>query len=217
MLQRSATTQSLTGIDVAVFEQLRSVARQYHAQVLRLYARTPFPDLAEALELLNNCTVNLTAEREMTQRRVQAVNFCRNAARLVAEALSRPLQPPEEMPVEVVAPPAPPAPRRARRAPAEVPAPPPPAASTVVADAHAKLVGKRANLAAGERTLDQLDALGVDVAEAHSALEEYENTAREDYESGKAGAEAYKTDRQKAWDEFLEALKSTEEPEVEEE
>jgi hypothetical protein len=104
VLVTAAELLSRTGINADVFEQLLTRAIQFHAQVLRLYARTPFPDLAEALELLNNCVVNLTAEREITQRRVQAVNFCRNAARLVAEALVRPLQPPEARPSVVPVP-----------------------------------------------------------------------------------------------------------------
>jgi hypothetical protein len=57
---------------------------------------TPFPDLAEALEILQNCFAGLREQRQMTQLRVQAVDFCRCAARLVAEALSRPLQQTEE-------------------------------------------------------------------------------------------------------------------------
>ena len=94
MLVTAAQTLSSSGINADVFEQLQTRAIQFHAQVLRVYARTPFPDLAEALELLPNCVVNLTAERELTQLRAQAVNFCRNAAAVVAEALSHPLQPP---------------------------------------------------------------------------------------------------------------------------
>lgn len=67
-----AETHSRTGINADVFENLGAVVGQFHAPVLRVYGRTPLPDLGEALELLENCVVNLTAERERTQRRVQA-------------------------------------------------------------------------------------------------------------------------------------------------
>jgi hypothetical protein len=73
VLQTAAETPSRTGINADVFGQLSEVVTQFHTQVLRLDSRTPFPDLPEALELLQNCVVNLTVERELTQRRVQAV------------------------------------------------------------------------------------------------------------------------------------------------
>ena len=219
VLQRAAETLSQTGINANVFENAVAVVGRYHAQVLRVYARTPFPDLFEALELLQNCVVNLKAEPEMTQRRVQAVNFCRNGARLVAEALSRPLQPPEELPVVAPPTPAPARPGRTRRAPAPAaaptPAPSPPEAA-VVAEAYAQLKERRPNVATGERALDKLEAQGVDVAEAREKLEEYQAITRNDYERGAEGAEEYKEAREEAWTEFLDSLESTEEPEAEE-
>ena len=126
LLKRDAETLEISGRTVGDFENLGRTVGGFYAQVLRLYARTPFPDLPEALELLQNCVRNLQAETEMTQRRVQAFNFCRDSARRVAEAISRPLQPPEAAPVVVeparraVA-----SPRRTRRA-AAVPTPEPP-------------------------------------------------------------------------------------------
>ena len=86
-----------------------------------------------------------------------------------------------------------------------------------MAEAHAKLKGRRPNLRTGEGVLDELDEQGVDVTEAHSALEEYEATTREDFDPGKAGSADYKKAREEAWKAFLEALESTKEPEAEEE
>jgi hypothetical protein len=57
---------------------------KFNPKVARVYGQTPFPDLAEALELLQNCIAGVREQRQMTQLRVQAVNFCRSAARLVA-------------------------------------------------------------------------------------------------------------------------------------
>ena len=53
---------SRSGMNVDVFEQLGSAVRQYHAQVLRVYGRTPFPGLLEALDLLQNCVVNMALD-----------------------------------------------------------------------------------------------------------------------------------------------------------
>ena len=84
VLVTAAETVSSRGRDAEVFERLGTAVLQFHDQVLRLHGTTPFPDLPEALELLQNCVGILQAETEKTQRRVQAINFCRNAARLVA-------------------------------------------------------------------------------------------------------------------------------------
>ena len=132
LLKRTAETLEISGINANSFENLVRNTGEFHAQVLRLYTRTPFPDLPEALELLQNCVQRLQAETEMTQRRVQAVNNCRSSARLVAEALAIPLGPPEAAPAVVEpAPPAATRPRRARRAGAAAPAPIPAAPVTV--------------------------------------------------------------------------------------
>jgi hypothetical protein len=84
LLRRAAAALSVSGINANNFENVGRATGEFHAQVLRLYGTTPFPDLPEALEFLQNCVGNLKAETEMTQRRVQAVNFCRSAARLLA-------------------------------------------------------------------------------------------------------------------------------------
>jgi hypothetical protein len=84
-----------------------------------------------------------------------------------------------------------------------------------VAEAYAQLKGGKPSLAAGERVLDKLDSLGVNIEEAHPALEEYEAITRCDYERGAKGSEEYKKDRQTAWTTFHEALKHTEGPEEE--
>jgi hypothetical protein len=84
VLRRAAAALSVSGINANDFENVGRATGEFHAQVLRVYGATPFPDLPEALELLHNCARNLQAETEMTQRRVQAVNFCRSSARLVA-------------------------------------------------------------------------------------------------------------------------------------
>jgi hypothetical protein len=137
VLRRAAAALSVSGTSANQFENVGRATGEFYTQVLRVYGTTPFPDLPEALEFLQNCGRNLKVETEMTQRRVQAVNFCRESARRVAEAISRPLEPPEEGPVvsEPAPAPGPARPRRARRAPAEAPAPAPPLpATTVVAD-----------------------------------------------------------------------------------
>mgnify|MGYP001581751708 CR=1 FL=1 len=180
------------------FQGLHQAAGRFLGNVRAVWDTEQFPDAPEAMEQLGNCIRLFEMERGLTQRRVLALRNCQTWTRLLSESLASALAIP-------------------RGAPRTAPKPAPPAEATPVADAYARLIGKRANLAAGERALDQLDEQGVDVAEAHSALEEYESTTREDYDSGKTGAEDYKKDRQKAWDEFLEALKITEEPETEEE
>jgi hypothetical protein len=94
----AAETLSRTGINADVFESLARNVNEWHLQVLRFYRRTPFSDLPQALDLLQSCIRNLQAQRELTQLRVQARDFCRSAARLVAEAISQPLPPPEGLP-----------------------------------------------------------------------------------------------------------------------
>ena len=86
-----------------------------------------------------------------------------------------------------------------------------------MADAHAQLKELRPNVRSGERTLDRLETQGVDVAEAREQLEEYQAITRGDYESGAEGSDEYREAREEAWEAFLEALESTEEPETEEE
>jgi hypothetical protein len=58
----------LTGISPDAFERLARDVRAFNTRVRRIYGQTPFLDLAEALEILQNCAVNLTAERDLTQR-----------------------------------------------------------------------------------------------------------------------------------------------------
>ena len=197
-LQRDAHSLSETGISLNAFERLGRAVREFDTTVVRVLAleRTLFPDLAEALELLQNCVVNLTAEREMTQRRVQARDFCRNAARLVAEALSLPIV----ALVPILAPPQ-----------------PPPTGVGVVQQAWDRLVNSRPNSAFAERILDRLEAQGVDLGEAREKLEEYQAITRGDYESGAEGSDEYREAREEAWTDFLDTLESTQEPEEQEE
>jgi hypothetical protein len=90
-LLTSAETLSETGISPDAFERLGSQVRAFNTTATRVYGQTPFPDLAEALELLQNCIAGLREQRQLTQLRVQARDFCRAAARMVAEALAQPL------------------------------------------------------------------------------------------------------------------------------
>jgi hypothetical protein len=98
-LQRAAQTLSERGIEVKDFERLGRDARELDTTVVRVLAleRTLFPDLAGALEVLQNCAAGLAAERHMTQQRVQALGNCRAGARLVAEAISAPLRLQEQL------------------------------------------------------------------------------------------------------------------------
>jgi hypothetical protein len=66
LLRRAAAALSISGINADNFENVGRATGDFYAQVLRLYRRTPFPDLPEALELLQNCMRNLQAETEMT-------------------------------------------------------------------------------------------------------------------------------------------------------
>ena len=81
-LQRAAQTLSETGINADVFERLGRAVREFDTTVVRVFAleRTPFPDLKESLGILQNCIAGLKEQRQMTQRRVQAGNFCRAGA-----------------------------------------------------------------------------------------------------------------------------------------
>lgn len=189
LLQRAAETLSISGINANSFENVGRIIGEFCAQVLRVYMRTPFPDLPEGLELLRNCARGLLVETEMTQRREQARNFCRNAARLVAEALPGMVPAPEATP-------------------------PPLLGSTAVAETYKSLGQRRPNVATAMRALDKLEAQGVDVAEARDAREEYRELMRSDYGAGAEGSEEYRGDREEAWDRFLETLSSTEEPEI---
>jgi hypothetical protein len=156
-----------------------------------------FPDLAGALEILRNCNAALVAERQMTQRRVQARENCRAGARLVAEALA-PLLGFERAGAQPAAP-------------AEV---------GIVQRAFDRLVDSRPNSAFAERILDRLEAQGVDVQDlkdARDALKKYTMTKRSAYDRGADGTEEYQSDRESEWEAFLEALEQTEEPETEEE
>lgn len=195
-LHTAAQDVEVRGRDVRDFEGLRREVREFNATAIRVLGGRPFPDLADALQILQDCNAGLAAERQMTQQRVQALNNCRAGARLVAEALSRPLGIPAPGP----------------SAPSAVSA-----ETTIVRQAWDRLVGSRPNSAFAERILDRLEAQGVDVAEARDQLEEYQAITRDDYEGGKEGSEEYREARQEAWDAFLEALESTEEPEAEEE
>ena len=142
LLVTAAEAVSSRGRDAEVFERLRTAVQQFHDQVLRLHGTTPFPDLPEALELLQNCVGNLKAETAMTQRRVQAINFCRDSAGRVAEAISRPLEPPETASDMVEpAPTAAARTRRSRRVSTEAPTqavPPPRRRRTVPEDSPAR-------------------------------------------------------------------------------
>jgi hypothetical protein len=75
---------SMNGFSADAFERLWRDVQEFNNQAIRALGGIPFPDLAEALGILQNCIAGLREERQMTQRRVQAVNFCRSAARLVA-------------------------------------------------------------------------------------------------------------------------------------
>jgi hypothetical protein len=74
-LHASAEFMSVNGDSAAAFERLWRTVREFHTAVTRVYGQTPFHDLAEALGTLQNCAAGLVAERQMTQQRVQAVNF----------------------------------------------------------------------------------------------------------------------------------------------
>lgn len=191
-LHEAAETLLLTGISPNAFARLVRHGREFNTRATRAYGRTPFPDLAQALDLLQSCVAGLAAEGQLSQQRAQALNFCRNAARLVAEAVSRPLV-------------APAAPR-----------PAPPAGGDIVRQAFDRLVDSRPNSAFATRTLDRLEAAGVDVREARDALEEYTAITRSDYEGGSEGTEEYREAREEAWTAFLKALENTEEIEEEE-
>jgi hypothetical protein len=227
VLRRAAAALSISGVNATNFETVGRATGEFYTQVLRVYGTTPFPDLPEALEFLQNCVRNLQAETEMTQRRVQAVNFCRESARRVAEAISRPLEPPEagpEAPEQAPRAAAPPRRVRRTRAAASTPAPAaepvaPPVETltglTVVEEAHARLKDMRPNVKSGERALDKLETQGVEVGEAREKLEEYQAITRDDYEGGREGAEEYRNAREEAWTDFLDTLESTEPPEEE--
>ena len=81
------------GTGVAAFQALERAAAEFLRDTNEQYTRTPFPDAQEALTLVRSCIELLEAERELTQRRVQAIRNCRNSARLLAEALTSPLTP----------------------------------------------------------------------------------------------------------------------------
>ena len=97
----SAETLSETGISPNSFDRLWRTVREFDTTVTRVYGQTPFPDLPEALEVLQNCGALLAAQRGMTQQRAQAINNCRSGARLVAEALSRALRPADTLPSDL--------------------------------------------------------------------------------------------------------------------
>jgi hypothetical protein len=66
---------SVNGVSADAFERLWRDVREFNNQAIRALGGIPFPDLATALEILRNCNAALAAERQMTQQRVQAVNF----------------------------------------------------------------------------------------------------------------------------------------------
>ena len=191
-LQADAESVSANGRTVQDFEGLRRAVQEFNTAAIRALGGTPFPDLAGALEILQGCNVVLRAERQMTQQRGQAIEHCRAGARLVAEALA---------PLLGFTP-------STGTAPAE---------AGVVQQAFDRLVESRPNAAFAERTLDRLEAQDVDVKDARGALVKYTVITRSDYDSGTDGTEEYRDDRQQAWEAFLEAVESTEEPETEEE
>ena len=156
-LHEAAETLSMTGISANAFERLGRDARGFNATVTRAYGQTPFPDLADALEVLQNCNAALRAEQQLTRQRERALNNCRAGARLVAEAISRPLGAPVPRPS---------------------PPPAPPGEIDIVRQEFDRLVEGRPNVASGRRALDRLEAQGVDVAEARDALNEYQAMTR---------------------------------------
>jgi hypothetical protein len=83
-LLTSAGTLSETGISPDAPNRLWRTVRDFSTTVTRVHGQTPFPGLAEALEILQNCIAGLREQRQMNQLRAQELNFCLNAARLVA-------------------------------------------------------------------------------------------------------------------------------------
>jgi hypothetical protein len=62
-LHASAEFMSVTGVSPNAFESLWRTVREFNATVTRVYGRTPFPDLAEALGILQNCAAGLATYR----------------------------------------------------------------------------------------------------------------------------------------------------------
>lgn len=233
LLQRSAVNLYLNGINANSFENLGRIIGEFHVQVLRLYGRTPFPDLPEALEILNNCLRVLLSETAMTQRRVQAVNNCRNSARLVAEAITRPLQPPEAAPAAPQRPQAPARARRTRRPATEEapPAPTPPeeeASEEAVAAEALEAITERWQAAIGRiagwerpnstNATNLLDRFVQEVTEAHPEIREDDvdsvvddvRQLLEEYQTTERSdfdtSEDYQEARAEAWQGFVDEL-----------
>ena len=178
------------------FDVLHQAARRFLGGISAVYDRDQFPEAAEAMEQLANCIRLFEAERALTQRRVQALRNCQRWAGLLADSLGSALAIPRGD-------------AAALQQPREV--------ATPVANAYARLKEARPNVRSGERALAELEAQGVDVAEAREKLEEYQAITRDDYEGGAEGAEEYREAREEAWTDFLDTLEGTEEREEPEE
>ena len=94
-LVRRLRSASQTGTTVAAFQALERATTTFLGAINEQYTRSPFPDAPEGLALLRSCIGILRTERELTQRRVQAIGNCRASSRVLAEALTSPLMPPE--------------------------------------------------------------------------------------------------------------------------
>jgi len=84
---------SESGTRVEAFQALERAATEFLRDTSKKYTRSPFPDALEGLTLVRSCIELLESERELSQRRVQAVRNCRNSARVLAEAFTSPLTP----------------------------------------------------------------------------------------------------------------------------
>jgi hypothetical protein len=63
----SAEFMSVNGVSPNAFERLWGIVREFNTTATRAYGQTPFPDLAEALGILQSCVAALAAERQITQ------------------------------------------------------------------------------------------------------------------------------------------------------
>ena len=96
-VSRQATQQS-------TFEAYNEHVADFLSDVRAVYPTEQFPEAQDGLNLMRNCVTLLAAE-ELPARRLGALENCRSSARVMSEALARPLEmPPAPAPTPAAAP-----------------------------------------------------------------------------------------------------------------